>query len=318
MKQSYRLVAGALALACSAVASAQITLYGRENFRGRALVVDEVAANLQGTRLNDRASSISVRSGSWEACSEPYFRGSCVILSPGEYPSLEAAGMGNAISSVREVDRPRVVQAPVAPRLHGVVLFDGTDFSGRSIAVDGYAGSLDRFNDRARSMIVYEGQWELCQHDRFRGDCAIYGPGRYATLGRFAGELSSLRPADGNIAYVPPAVTAPAYTPPPPVSTAPRIVLYEGQNFRGRGMAIDADLLANFRNRGVDDRASSVRVEGGQWVLCTDANFQGQCWTFGPGEYPVLPSALSDQVSSARRVPDGVRYNAAPDWIAPR
>jgi hypothetical protein len=304
MKTTHRLVAGAIVLACSAAASAEITLYGRENFRGRSIVVDEAAANLAGSRLNDRASSLSVRRGTWEACSEPYYRGNCVTLPPGEYPSLDAAGIGNAISSVREVDRPRVVVVPARSR--GVVLFEGADFTGASIAVDGQAGSLDRFNDRARSMIVYDGQWELCEHDRFRGDCRLFGPGRYATLGRLSGDLSSLRPAEA-VAYAP-----------VPANTPPRVVLYEGQNFRGRATAIDEDLLANFRNLGIDDSASSLRVDGGSWVLCSGANFQGQCWTFGPGEYPVLPPALTDQVSSARRVPDGTRYDRAPDWTAPR
>ena len=41
MKSIPPLVAGAILLACSAVASAQATLYGRENFRGRAIVVDQ-------------------------------------------------------------------------------------------------------------------------------------------------------------------------------------------------------------------------------------------------------------------------------------
>ena len=40
MKSIPPLVAGAILLACSAVASAQATLYGRENFRGRAIVVE--------------------------------------------------------------------------------------------------------------------------------------------------------------------------------------------------------------------------------------------------------------------------------------
>jgi hypothetical protein len=189
MKHTTRIVAGALLLGCTAAASAEITLYGRENFRGRAVVIDDAAPNLQGTRLNDRASSIDVGSGTWEACSEPNFRGNCVILRTGQYPSLTAAGIGNAISSVREVDRRRERVAAV-PADRGVVLFEGPAFSGRSIAVDGVADSLERFNDRARSMIIHEGQWELCEHDRFRGDCRLFGPGRYPTLGALDGDLS--------------------------------------------------------------------------------------------------------------------------------
>lgn len=311
MKSIPPLVAGAILLACSAVASAQATLYGRENFRGRAIVVDQAASNLRGTTLDDRASSLSIRGGTWEACSEAYYRGNCVRLSPGDYPSLEAAGIGNAISSVREIAPPQV--AVVTRPAHGVALFEGADFTGRSVPVDGYAGSLDAFNDRARSMIVYDGQWEVCEHDRFRGMCRVYGPGRYPTLGALSAEVSSLRPAD-SVAYTAPApAPVPVYTP-APAYEPPRVVLYDGQNFRGRATAIGEDLIADFRGRGVDEGASSARVEGGTWLLCSDANFQGNCWTFGPGEYPVLPPSLTDRVESARRVDD----SRGPNWNSPR
>ena len=73
-------------------------------------------------------------------------------------------------------------------------------------------------------------------------------------------------------------------------------------------MAIEEDVLANLRATGFNDRASSVRVEAGSWVMCSDANFQGQCWTFGPGEYPVLPAGLEDRVTSARRVDGEPRF----------
>jgi hypothetical protein len=280
-----KLAAGVVALACSGIAAAQITLYGREDFRGRSITADGEIPTLPGRRFDDRASSVSVRSGTWQLCSEPYYRGTCVTVTPGDYPSLRAAGLDASVASVRELawNEPRRPQPPV-------VLYEGPDFTGPTLAIDGTAESLERFNDRARSLIVYDGQWELCQHDRFRGSCAVYGPGRHASLGRLAGDVSSLRPIDA-VAVVPPPAEA-------------RVVLYEGSNFRGRSMTLDENLVADMREAGFDDRASSLRVEGGRWVFCSNPNFQGQCWTFGPGEYPVLPSALADRVSSGRRVGD--------------
>ena len=283
MNLKLKLAAGAVALACSSLAAADITLYGQENFRGRSISVDGPIPDLRGSRLDDRASSVSVRGGTWLLCSEPFYAGACVTVAPGDYPSLRAAGLNNAVSSARMVAPPgeRIAASPP------VVLYEGAGFSGRTLAVEGYVDSLDRFNDRARSMIVYDGQWEVCEHDRFRGQCAIFGPGRHANLGRLAGDVSSLRPVEG-------------YAARPPANDA-GVVFYEGTNFRGRSMAMNEEIVANMREAGFDERASSLRVEGGSWVVCSDANFQGRCWTFGPGEYPTLPPALEDNVSSVRR-----------------
>ena len=311
MKLEQRVLAGAIALACSAAASAQVTLYGRENFAGRSLTVERFVPNLRGTRMNDRASSVSVRGGTWLLCSEADYRGTCVEVPPGNYPTLSAIGLNETVSSAREVGErsvrapagSTVTRAPAVPP-HRVVLFEGPSFSGRSVGVDEWTESLENFNDRARSMIVYDGQWEACEHDRFRGDCVVFGPGRHANLGRLAGDLSSLRPADVS-----------ARAAPPPVASGPsRVVIYEGPNFRGRSLVVDRDLVADTSQTGLDDRASSLRVESGSWVLCNDTNFHGQCWTFGPGEYPTLPPALTDQVSSARRIPDDSRYDREPNW----
>ena len=49
------------------------------------------------------------------------------------------------------------------------------------------------FNDRAGSMIVREGEWQLCEHDDYRGRCIVYGPGRYPFLEGLDGMASSVR-----------------------------------------------------------------------------------------------------------------------------
>jgi uncharacterized protein YcfJ len=105
-----------LALACAlfaGAASAQVTLYGQEGMRGRAFTAGGPVENLQGTGFNDRASSMIVQRGEWEICADSEFRGDCRIVRPGQYPSLAALGMGNAISSIRPVrPPPRYAYAP--------------------------------------------------------------------------------------------------------------------------------------------------------------------------------------------------------------
>src|SRR5438046_3171456 len=66
--------------------------------------------------FNDRASSVIVESGRWEACEHEQFGGRCVVLRPGSYDSLAGMGLDNSISSVRPLQRnaQNVYEAPPA------------------------------------------------------------------------------------------------------------------------------------------------------------------------------------------------------------
>lgn len=84
---------------------AEITLYGREGFEGRSFSTRERIGNLERLDFNDRASSAIVTGGRFEICENRGFEGRCMVLRPGQYPSLAAMGMNDAISSVRPVVR---------------------------------------------------------------------------------------------------------------------------------------------------------------------------------------------------------------------
>ena len=79
-------------------------------------------------------------------------------------------------------------------------------------------------------------------------------------------------------------------------------MLYEGPNLSGRTYVLDAEVLPNLDRAGFNDRASSLRIEGGYWLFCSDINFHGECLTFGPGDYPTLPRSLNNRISSGRRI----------------
>jgi uncharacterized protein YcfJ len=96
------LIALALAL-LAGVATAQVTLYSQERFHGRAFSANQPIYNLDHTGFNDRASSVIVDRGTWEMCEDSDFRGRCIVLRPGQYPTLAAMGFGNRISSLRRV-----------------------------------------------------------------------------------------------------------------------------------------------------------------------------------------------------------------------
>jgi hypothetical protein len=76
------------------------------------------------------------------------------------------------------------------------------------------------------------------------------------------------------------------------------VVLYDQNNFNGMSYAVDGG-ISNFANVGFNDRAQSMIIRQGNWEACQDANFNGFCQTFGPGNYSSL-GPLGGQISSIR------------------
>jgi hypothetical protein len=203
-----------LALIVTMASAAELTLFEHDNFRGRRFVVHGSVSNLAGTDFNDRASSVVVGNGTWQVCEDAYFRGNCVTLQAGAYPSLRPMGINDRVSSAREL-----------------------------------------------------GGWEP-------------------------------RPPSGGGHW----------------GEGVRAVLYEGRNFSGRSYVITGNALRDLSGTGFNDRASSLRVEQGYWMFCSDADYHGECLTFGPGEYPSLPLELNNRISSARRISQRYPYNQNPAW----
>jgi uncharacterized protein YcfJ len=89
------------ALTVSTLASAQVTFYENEDFRGRSFAASSWVTDFSRYGFNDRASSAIITSGRWEVCEDVRFEGRCAVLRPGNYDSLRAMGMNDRISSVR-------------------------------------------------------------------------------------------------------------------------------------------------------------------------------------------------------------------------
>lgn len=207
-----RLLAAAAVLATFAHAAfaGEITLFTDSNFRGPSVTINRDAYNLADIGFNDRASSIIVRSGVWQVCEDRDFGGYCAEFGPGEYRELPR--FNDSISSLREVsrggrgyDRDDRRGGPGwrdgrdergGPRGGDAVqLFSGQRFEGPAVSLSGDFRSLNDvgFNDRAGSIIIYEGRWEFCEHGDFRGQCVVYGPGRYPFLEGMNNRISSMR-----------------------------------------------------------------------------------------------------------------------------
>ena len=105
-----KLAAAAAALGLSTQAGAQIVFYEHDDFHGRNFTAEGTVGNFDRYGFNDRASSVVVLRDRWEVCSEAGFRGNCVVLRPGRYPSMNAFGLNDRISSVRPIERAAMVE----------------------------------------------------------------------------------------------------------------------------------------------------------------------------------------------------------------
>ena len=177
----YVLAAIASTAAAQAVAQ-QITFFEREGYEGRSITTDAPIGNLERAV---RASS-AVVSGQWEVCDGPRFTGQCVIMLPGEYPSLRAIGLNNSISSARSA----VPSASPGPQ---IAFYEQPGFQGKSFVSNGPISSLERVGS---SLVVLGGTWEVCDGERFSGRCLVLRPGSYPSFGVIGldGPIASVRP----------------------------------------------------------------------------------------------------------------------------
>jgi hypothetical protein len=232
MKRLFAAAAVLAALTNTAFAG-EITIFADSNFRGNHATLQRDARNLADYGFNDRVSSIAIRSGVWQLCEHANFGGRCAELGPGEYRNLpdmndsissirevsrggprggwddrddRGPGRGDDRGPGRGDDRGPGRGDDRGPRGgwddrggprgdDEVQLFSGPRFEGAQIGMsrDQHALNDVGFNDRAGSLIIREGRWEFCEHADFRGQCVVYGPGRYAFLDQMNNRISSMR-----------------------------------------------------------------------------------------------------------------------------
>ena len=65
-----------------------------------------------------------------------------------------------------------------------ITFYEGEGFRGRAFTTDKQVWNLERFgfNDRASSVVVDRGRWEVCEHARFEGRCVVLRRGSYDSL----------------------------------------------------------------------------------------------------------------------------------------
>lgn len=303
---------GALGLGVATAArAAELTLYEHDNFGGAQMTLRGYTPNFASTGFNDRVSSLVVTSGRWELCTDAEFKGTCVTFMPGEYPTIDKR-LNDRFSSARETGSFGDRRGSYNDYGRGEIeLFDQPGFGGRSIRLDGDAETLARsgFADRAVSVVVTRGTWELCSDVEYGGSCRAYPPGRYPELGYgMARQVSSARVLR-SVGDAP--VVVSEGLPPAPAQVG-RAVLFSEPGLRGTSLAI-AGAVPNLERANFNDLTESIYIESGTWIACRDAYFRSDCRVFGPGRYDDLRAASFDRmISSIRPGPDAAPPSAPP------
>src|SRR6266481_9197178 len=119
-KHSKWVVAGALVMGTTSAFAGRITLYEGQDFQGRYVTTNDSMAIVGSPAFASAASSIVVTEGVWEACTDAYFRGRCVQLLPGQYPTADV-NLNGRIASVRQVEYAASA-TPVAIKPQAVVV----------------------------------------------------------------------------------------------------------------------------------------------------------------------------------------------------
>jgi len=186
-----------------------------------------------------------------------------------------------------------------------IILYSDTGFRGEARAYYGDVESLSRdgFNDLARSVEIRGGAWTLCRDRGGRGRCqtiehsiadlgqlgldceltSFYQSGfSDAGFRRDRGGRHDRRRNDrrrGGFGH----------------GDAP-VFLFTDDDFEGRSVGIYGP--TNLRDVGFNDKADSIVIQQGTWIVCTKRDLEGKCDVLGQSVYDLDDIDLDDNISS--------------------
>ena len=205
-----------IAITCAAIATgaraAEMKVFKQPNFAGDSITLNGDLSDFSNRKFQDQASSVVVRSGRWQVCSQPDFGGDCLILERGEYSRLDER-LYHRVESARPVEdrfaespryhdgpRDRYAETRRPPRWQkggesSIELYTRPGFEGRTYRAEEDMQTLARtgVDRRVYSAIVNDGSWQVCSQPNYGGYCRVLEPGQHEDLGRLSGQIGSVR-----------------------------------------------------------------------------------------------------------------------------
>ena len=195
--------------------------------------------------------------------------------------SLAAAAITPVALAQRGGGRPSLPSGPP-----GITLYSDTNLRGVAVELTADQPNFNviRFNDQARSIEVHGGVWMVCKDGNYKGQCE-YIDRTVRNLGEIglSGAISSVKRV--------------------PYDKGPRsydIAFFADGNYSGPFLGFDEG-EANLSQYRFNDTASSVLINRGDWLVCEDADYRGQCELLGESTGNLSSIGLNDRITSFRR-----------------
>uniref|UniRef100_A0A667WJ03 Crystallin beta gamma X n=1 Tax=Myripristis murdjan TaxID=586833 RepID=A0A667WJ03_9TELE len=173
-----------------------------------------------------------------------------------------------------------------------VTLFEQRNFAGRRLDLTSDCQKISdkNFPERCNSVQVESGAWVGFEHENYRGRQYLWDMcdrGEYNCYDRWCAQvdhISSVRAVKQD-------------------NSAPRAQLFERAGFSGKKTEIQDD-IPNLMSRYSLNRAASIRVLGGSWVVYQEPNYRGPHYVLEKRDYNNSSEwgSQSSTVGSMRRV----------------
>jgi hypothetical protein len=288
-----------LSMGASVATAAEIQVCEHSNYTGRCVTLLHGVNDLRDWGMSNVISSFRIRSGTWRLCSGPNLQGACQDFSR-SVPDLRGNRLQDAVSSLR----------PIRPGSSGggtaIVIYTAPNYRGRSLVFSDDVSDLRRLglNDQISSVRVLGGRWQICTDIGYRGCRSVRDD--IPDLGAigWGSRISSIREGEN---WWNAGAGTPGYGGTPGgagygrgghENQIPTVTLFQEPNFRGRSFLVQRE-IRNLADTGFNDMASSIRVSGGRWQVCTDKNFKGQCFVIDR-DMGQLATNFDRQISSIR------------------
>jgi hypothetical protein len=178
-------------------ARARVELFARPRFAGDSRTINDAIPNLQAVGFNDQAVSLRLAGGeTWEVCVDANYQ-NCVVVTS-NWDDLSGLGMIRRISSLRPWRQaPGPGGRGTRPGEPRLVVYDERSYRGAAFILNREAPRFGSFANRAESVQVQAGTWELCDEPEFQGRCStvtadVPDLGRLRLLNR----VNSARPVE--------------------------------------------------------------------------------------------------------------------------
>ncbi|XP_059839473.1 very large A-kinase anchor protein [Hypanus sabinus] len=244
-------------------------MYSDTNFSEKCGSIEVVGPVpiLEETDYGLRTMSINVLSGTWVAYENSDFTGEQYILEKGLYSTFEDWGARNStIASVQ----PVVVDA-VDSELSKfkVKFFSEPEFQGSVQIFDMDAVQFpDGFSPK--SCEVLSGSWVVFDAEDFTGRQYVLEEGTYPDLAAMGCLVDTCIKSAQTVNFC---------------FSMPGIILFMREKFEGKRVELISEVL-NLKLGGYNTRVSSVKVNGGMWVVYEGSNYRGQQVLLQPSQIP--------------------------------